>query len=181
MSNDLIVWIDTETTGLNPDVDEMLEIACIVTDGDLNPVDEGFSVVIKPVTGAIASMSDFVYRMHEANGLLGEIPYGAPLAHAETGVLDYIKYAGVESFTAPLGGSSVGFDRSFIEQHMPDLAKYLHYRTIDVSTVKELVRRWNPEGYASAPAKTGNHRALGDIEDSIAELAHYRKAGLSPA
>ena len=169
-----LVWIDCEMTGLNPDQDVLIEVAALVTDADLNVLGEGVDVVVKPEPGALASMSKFVRDMHVSSGLLAELDDGVDLATAEQRVLEYVKAWVPESGVAPLAGNSVHADKAFLRLGMPALTKHLHYRLIDVSTLKELARRWNPQVLESAPEKTGNHRALGDIQDSIAELAHYR-------
>lgn len=161
-------------TGLNPDQDVLIEVAALVTDADLNVLGEGVSVVVKPEPQALASMSKFVRDMHVSSGLLAELDDGLDLQSAEQKILEYVKTWVPESGVAPLAGNSVHADKAFLRLGMPALTKHLHYRLIDVSTLKELARRWNPQVLKSAPEKTGNHRALGDIQDSIAELAHYR-------
>jgi oligoribonuclease len=121
-------------------------------------------------------MSNFVREMHTNSGLIIEIPHGLSMAAAEAKIIAYLESASTIAGKSPLAGNSVGVDRAFIDRDMPLLGAYLHYRTIDVSSIKELARRWYPKAYFNAPAKTGNHRALGDIQDSIAELAYYREA-----
>ncbi|MCH9815892.1 MAG: oligoribonuclease [Actinomycetia bacterium] len=175
-----IVWIDCEMTGLDFKQDTLVEIACVVTESDLTPVDDGVSVVIKPADAPFEAMDEFVVNMHKNSGLLNEIPHGTTLAAAQKEILDYIKGHVPESGKAPLAGSSVYVDRIFLAREMPELDEYLHYRLIDVSSLKELAKRWYPKAYYSAPEKTGNHRALGDILDSIAELDYYRSAILIP-
>ena len=169
-----LVWIDCEMTGLSLETDAMVEIAVLVTDSDLNIIGDGVDLVIRATDGQLAGMNDFVRNMHTSSGLINEIPNGTEIGHAEEQILAYLKSAGVVAGKSPLAGNSVSVDRNFIARDMKDLAEFLHYRTIDVSTIKELVRRWYPKTYFAAPAKTGNHRALGDIRDSIAELAYYR-------
>jgi oligoribonuclease len=171
-----IVWIDCEMTGLDLKRDALVEIACIVTEADLTPIDGGISVVIKPPEEALAGMDDVVVQMHDNSGLILEIPHGVTLAEAGQRVLDYVRGHVPEARKAPLGGSTVYVDRGFIARDLPELDNHLHYRVIDVSSLKELVKRWYPPIYYGAPAKTGNHRALGDILDSIAELQYYRAA-----
>ena len=176
-SADRIVWIDCEMTGLNLGRDALVEIAVIVTEADLTEVDQGVSLVIRPEKMALLeSMDDVVTDMHTASGLLAEIPHGVSLAEAEAAVLAYVKGHVPEPRRAPLAGSSVYVDRGFLARDMPALDAHLHYRLIDVSTIKELSRRWYPRTYVNAPEKKGNHRALGDIRESIAELRYYRDA-----
>ena len=171
---DRIVWIDCEMTGLDYRNDLLVEIACVVTDGDLNEIGEGFEAVIAAPAERLSAMDPFVINMHTESGLLPLIPDGMSVEAAQAGLLAYIQTLVPDAGKAPLAGSSVHVDRVFIERDMPNLAKMLHYRTIDVSSIKELARRWYPKVYFKSPTKTGNHRALGDIQDSIAELAHYR-------
>ena len=175
-AGDRLVWIDCEMTGLDLDVDELVEIAVVITDYDLNPVDEGISIVIKPDDSAFAAMGDFVRAMHTESGLIDEIPNGVSLADAEYAVLEYIlKYVpGVQ--TTPLAGNTIGTDRAFLAKYMPRVDGHLHYRSVDVSSIKELARHWFPRVYFNAPAKNGGHRALADILESIRELDYYRKA-----
>ena len=163
-------------TGLNLATDALVEIAVLVTDSELNIIGEGVDVVIHATQGQLDSMNDFVREMHTTSGLITEIPNGIAMQEAEEQILTYLKSAGTEPGKSPLAGNSVSVDRNFITRDMPLLHDYLHYRTIDVSSIKELARRWYPKTYFAAPAKTGNHRALGDIRDSIAELAYYRSA-----
>lgn len=168
-----IIWIDCEMTGLSLDRDALVEIGVLVTDSELNILGDGVDVVIKASDEQLASMSDFVRKMHSDSGLLAEIPHGRSLAEAEEIVLDYLKKY-CESGKSPLAGNTIGMDRNFIGRDMKKLEDFFHYRTIDVSSIKELAKRWYPDSYAAAPEKTGNHRALADIRDSIAELVHYR-------
>jgi oligoribonuclease len=177
---DRLVWIDCEMTGLDPAIDEIVEIACIVTDGELNELDAGVSLVVKPSDASLAQMDDVVIRMHTESGLIEEIPAGITLADAQQQVLAYVRQHVAEERKAPLAGSSVYVDRGFLNRYMPDLDTYLHYRLVDVSSLKELVRRWYPRVYFATPEKNGNHRALGDIRESIAELRYYREAVLVP-
>lgn len=173
--NDRLVWIDCEMTGLDPEIDELVEIAIVVTDFELNVLDPGFQIVIKPDASALANMNDFVTNMHESSGLLEEIPNGVSLAEAEFEALEYIQRFVVEG-KAPLAGNTIGTDRMFIAKYMPRIDRWLHYRNIDVSSIKELSRRWYPRAYFNAPSKDGGHRALADIQESIRELAYYRRA-----
>lgn len=177
---DYIVWVDCEMTGLEVSVDEICEIGVVVTDGDLNVQDAGLQLVIKPSDAALANMGDFVRQMHTDSGLIAEIPEGITIAEAEAQVLEYIKQWVKEERTAPLAGNSIGTDRMFLNRQMPQLDTFLHYRNIDVSSLKELSRRWYPRVYFQLPKKTGNHRALADILESIQELRYYRKAILVP-
>jgi oligoribonuclease len=179
-SADRLVWIDCEMTGLDPKFDEIVEIACIVTDAELNELDEGITLVVKPGEESFAGMDDFVVNMHTVSGLIEEIPMGIALADAEQQVLAYVKTHVPEARKAPLAGSSVYVDRGFLANYMPELDAHLHYRLVDVSSVKELTRRWYPRVYFASPEKTGNHRALGDIRDSISELRFYRDAVFVP-
>lgn len=178
---DRLVWVDLEMTGLDAGRNVIVEIACLVTDGTLNPLDGGVSFVVAADEDQLAAMDPFVVDMHTKSGLLPEIPGGLPLAVAEQYVLDYVRAHVTEPRKAPLAGSSVHVDRSFLSVHMPELNNFLHYRIVDVSSIKELTRRWYPDVYANAPAKLGNHRALADIADSIKELAFYRDRVFVPA
>ncbi|ALX66914.1 oligoribonuclease [Microbacterium sp. XT11] len=174
--NDRLVWIDCEMTGLDLSVDELVEIAVVVTDFELQPLDPGFQVVIRPSDAALAHMNEFVTKMHETSGLIDEIPHGVTLAEAQAQTLAYIKrFAPVER-RAPLAGNTIGTDRMFLAKYMPAVDHWLHYRNVDVSSIKELARRWYPRVFFQAPAKDGGHRALADILESIRELRYYRKA-----
>ncbi|RAE64621.1 oligoribonuclease, partial [Burkholderia multivorans] len=181
MSNDRIVWIDCEMTGLDEARDELIEIAAIVTDFELRPLDEGVDIVIRPSAQALENMNDFVTQMHTSSGLITELDAGTTVADAQAQVLDYVKSHVKEAGKAPLGGNSVGTDKVFLSKQMPELVDYLHYRIIDVSSIKELAKQWFPRAYFQAPEKRGGHRALGDIRDSIVELAYYRRAVFSSA
>jgi oligoribonuclease len=174
--SDRLVWIDCEMTGLDLEVDELVEIAVIITDYDLNPVDAGLSIVIKPDASALENMGEFVRAMHTESGLIEEIPNGVSVAEAEYEVLEYILKHVPEEQKAPLAGNSIGTDRSFLAKYMPRLDGHLHYRNVDVSSIKELAKRWYPRAYFNAPAKNGGHRALADILESIRELDYYRRA-----
>ena len=175
-NSDRLVWIDCEMTGLYPEKDELVEIAAIVTDGELNELDAGISLVIKCNDAALQQMDDFVINMHTESDLINEIPNGIALDDAEAQVLTYVMQHVPEPRKAPLAGSSVYTDRGFLAKYMPELDNHLHYRLVDVSSIKELVRRWYPRAYFALPEKHGNHRALGDIRESIAELRYYRDA-----
>lgn len=174
--NDRLVWIDCEMTGLDLTADELVEIAIVVTDFDLRILDPGFQIVIKPSDTALNHMSDFVTKMHRSSGLLDEIPNGVPLAEAERQSLEYIKRFAPQERKAPLSGNTIGTDRMFLAKYMPRVDQHLHYRNVDVSSVKELSRRWFPRAYIHAPEKDGGHRALADILESIRELEYYRRA-----
>lgn len=175
-----IVWIDCEMTGLDPDADGLCEIAVIITDFDLVPLDPGFEIVINPGEQALANMNDFVRGMHEASGLLPRIEAGATVADAETAVLAYVDRFVPANRRALVAGNTIGMDRRFIAKYMPALEERLHYRSIDVSTLKELARRWYPRAYYQSPEKRGGHRALADIAESIQELAYFRGTMLAP-
>jgi oligoribonuclease len=178
--NDRLVWIDCEMTGLDYVSDALIEIACVVTDFDLNPLGEGVDLVIKPPAEAVEQMVDFVRSMHEKSGLLTELDSGITLADAEQQVLAYVREHCAEGSRPPLAGNTVATDRAFISRDMADLDAFLHYRIVDVSSIKELSRRWYPRVYFAAPAKRGNHRALADIQESIEELRYYRAAVFVP-
>ncbi|MET0955331.1 MAG: oligoribonuclease, partial [Cryobacterium sp.] len=175
-SSDRLVWIDCEMTGLDINSDELVEIAVVVTDFDLNILDPGLDIVIKPDSSALENMGDFVRNMHTSSGLIEEIPQGVSVAEAEYQVLEYILRFVPEDQRAPLAGNSIGTDRAFLTKYMPRLDKQLHYRNVDVSSIKELAHRWFPRAYFNAPAKDGGHRALADILESIRELAYYRQS-----
>ncbi|WP_173156041.1 oligoribonuclease [Brevibacterium permense] len=166
-------------TGLDEVRDELIEVAAIVTDFELNPLDDGIDIVIKPSADARANMNEFVTNMHTTSGLITELDAGTTVTEAQTRVLEYVKKHVPEAGKAPLGGNSVGTDKVFLTKQMPVLVEYLHYRIIDVSSIKELSKQWFPRAYFQAPAKHGGHRALGDIIDSIIELQYYRKAVFS--
>ena len=173
-ATDRLVWIDCEMTGLDLTIDELVEVAVVVTDYDLKPVDPGFDIVIRPTEPALAQMNQVVREMHTASGLLEALPGGVTLGDAEAQLLEYL-----QRFTtpgqAPIAGNTIGTDRSFLARSMPRLDAHLHYRSVDVSSVKELAKRWYPRVYYNAPAKHGGHRALADILESIRELDYYRR------
>jgi len=173
---DRLVWIDCEMTGLDLARDALIEIACLVTDGDLVVLDEGVDLVIKPPAEALDHMQDVVREMHTASGLLAELASGVTMAEAQDQVLSYVRGHIAEPRKAPLCGNSIATDRAFIARDMPELDAYLHYRMVDVSSVKELARRWYPRAYFASPPKHGGHRALADIRESIQELRYYRAA-----
>jgi oligoribonuclease len=177
---DRLVWIDCEMTGLDLARDALIEIACLVTDGDLTVLDEGIDLVIKPPAEALDHMLDVVREMHTASGLLDELASGVTLAEAQDQVLGYVRGHVPEPRKVPLCGNSIATDRSFIARDMPMLDAYLHYRMVDVSSIKELARRWYPRVYFASPPKHGGHRALADIRESIQELRYYREAVFVP-
>ena len=178
--NERLVWIDCEMTGLSLETDALVEVAALVTDFDLNVIGEGIDVLIKPPQAALDQMIDFVRNMHVSSGLLEELEGGLTMADAEQQVLAYIKEHCPDGSRPPLGGNTVATDRSFLARDMPTLEGFLHYRNVDVSSIKELARRWYPRTYFAAPAKRGNHRALADIQESIEELRYYREAVFVP-
>jgi oligoribonuclease len=175
-----LVWIDCEMTGLDYVADALIEVAALVTDFDLNVLGEGIDLVVKPPAEALENMSDFVRSMHEKSGLLDQLENGITLAEAEQQVLAYVKDQCGEQSRPPLAGNSVATDRTFLARDMPTLEAFLHYRNVDVSSIKELSRRWYPRAYFQSPAKRGNHRALADIQESIEELRYYREAIFVP-
>lgn len=178
--NEHLVWIDCEMTGLDLKADALVEVAALVTDSDLNVLGDGIQVVIKPPTEALAQMGDFVREMHSKSGLLPLLIDGMTLAEAEALVLGYIREFIPEPRKAPLAGNSVGTDRTFLARDMPELEAHVHYRNVDVSSIKELAHRWYPRVYYNTPTKNGNHRALADIQESIEELRYYREAIFVP-
>lgn len=177
--NPPLIWIDCEMTGLSLESDALIEIAVLVTDENLNIIGEGINLVIATTPEKLAGMRDEVRAMHTESGLINEIPHGVTVSQAEEAVLNYLA-AHTQSGKSPLAGNSVGMDRNFIARDMPRLSEFLHYRTVDVSSIKELARRWYPKVYFNAPKKTGNHRALGDIKDSIEELKYYQSTIFIP-
>jgi oligoribonuclease len=179
-SADRIVWIDCEMTGLDLVNDALIEVAVLVTDSDLNLLGEGVDVVIRPPQKAVDHMPDIVRTMHTSSGLLDELDAGVTLEAAEKAVMAYITQFVPDARKAPLAGNSVGTDRGFLARDMPTLESHLHYRIVDVSSIKELARRWYPRVYFSSPSKQGGHRALADIRESIEELKYYREALFVP-
>ncbi len=173
-----LVWIDCEMTGLDPDRDGLCEIAVIVTDFDLIPLHPGFELVINPGAEALEQMNSFVRGMHEKSGLLPRIEAGVCDEEAERQVIDYLAQHVTAGRRPLIAGNTIGMDRRFIAKYMPTLEEKLHYRSIDVSTIKELSRQWFPAAFFGAPAKRGGHRALADIAESIQELAYFRGAVL---
>lgn len=178
---DRLVWIDCEMTGLDLEADALVEVAALVTDGNLDVLGDGVDLVVKPPQQALDQMRDVVRTMHTSSGLLDELADGVSLSEAEERVLAYIRTFAPERGRAPLAGNTVATDRAFLARDMPALEHHLHYRIVDVSSIKELVRRWYPRVYFASPGKVGNHRALADIRESIDELRYYRAAVFVPA
>jgi oligoribonuclease len=179
--NDRLVWIDCEMTGLDLGSDVLLEIAALVTDSELNELDEGIDLVVRADEGQLASMIEFVRDMHATSGLTEAVRASTTsIAEAEQLVLAYIKQHVREARKAPLCGNSIATDRGFLALQMPELENWLHYRMVDVSSVKELARRWYPRAYFASPEKSGGHRALADIKESIEELRYYRATVFVP-
>nr|WP_141631362.1 oligoribonuclease [Mobilicoccus pelagius] len=179
-SHDRIIWIDCEMTGLDLEKDALIEVAALVTDYELTPFGEGVDVVVRPPAEALDQMGDFVRRMHTDSGLLPLLEGGLTMEEAQATVLAYIREHAPAAGKSPLGGNTVGTDRTFLARDMPELEGHLHYRNIDVSSIKELSRRWYPRVFHHAPKKNGGHRALADIKDSLVELRYYREAVFVP-
>jgi len=179
-STDRIVWIDCEMTGLSLTADALIEVAAVVTDSELNVLGDGIDVLITPPAEALEQMGDFVRTMHTSSGLLEELAGGTTMADAQAQVLDYVRTWVPEPNKAPLAGNSVGTDKTFLDRDMPELVEHLHYRIVDVSSIKELARRWYPRVYFQSPGKQGGHRALADILESIDELRYYREVLFVP-
>jgi oligoribonuclease len=177
---DRLVWIDCEMTGLDLARDALIEIACLVTDGNLNVLDEGIDLVIKPPAEAVDQMVPVVQEMHTTSGLIDELASGVTLAEAQEQVLGYVRGLVQDARRVPLCGNSIATDRAFLARDMPELDSFLHYRMVDVSSIKELARRWYPRAYFASPQKHGGHRALADIRESIQELRYYREAIFVP-
>ncbi|SDL35636.1 oligoribonuclease [Tessaracoccus oleiagri] len=178
--NDYLVWIDCEMTGLDLEADGLLEVAALVTDGELNVLGDGVDIVIKPTNDQLSNMGDFVTEMHTKSGLLELLDDGVAVEEAERQVLEYVRQYVPTARKVPLAGNSIGTDRAFLAKFMPELEQWLHYRVVDVSSIKELAKRWYPRVHYKAPAKGGNHRALADIQESIEELRYYREAVFVP-
>jgi oligoribonuclease len=180
-SDNRLVWLDLEMTGLDVTRHVIVEIATLVTDSELAPLDDGIDVIVHQPSAALAEMDEHVRKMHTKSGLLTEIEASTvTLADAGAQVLAYVRAHVPEAGTAPLCGNSIGVDRRFLDAQLPELDGHLHYRSIDVSSFKELCRRWYPGVYRKRPAKVETHRALADVRESIAELAYYREAMLRP-
>ncbi len=181
-AGDALVWIDCEMTGLDPTTHVLVEIAVVVTDGELNILDAGLDIVIGATAKQLVAMDPVVHEMHAGSGLLDEIRRSVTTVdQAEEQVLAYIQRFVPERRKAPLCGNTIATDRGFIARYMPRLDDHLHYRMIDVSSIKELARRWYPRAYYNAPTKNGGHRALADIRESIDELRYYRATVMVPA
>ncbi len=180
-TEDRLVWIDLEMTGLDIERHVIVEIACLVTDSELELVDDGIDIVVHQDAAALAGMDDFVRKMHTKSALLPQIEASTvDLATAGASVLEYIKGHVPTAGQAPLCGNSIGVDRRFLDRGLPEIDQYLHYRSIDVSSFKELCRRWYPDVYRNRPGKKEAHRALDDIRESVAELRYYRATILVP-
>ena len=175
-ANDRLVWIDCEMTGLDLRADALVEVAALVTDFDLNVLGDGVDILVKPPAEALEQMVPFVRTMHETSGLLDELEHGVTLAEAQAEVMAYLREHCAPDSRPPLAGNTVATDRAFLARDMHELDGFLHYRIVDVSSIKELSRRWFPRAYFAAPTKRGNHRALADIQESIEELRYYREA-----
>jgi oligoribonuclease len=167
-------------TGLDPTRDVLLEVAVLVTDSELTVLGDGVDLVVRPPAAALAQMGDVVRTMHERSGLLDALQDGVEPAEAEAAALAYVQEYVPAPRTAPLAGNTVHMDRLFLAKELPTFTDWLHYRNVDVSSFKELVRRWYPRVHSASPRKSGNHRALGDIQDSIRELRYYRETVLVP-
>ena len=174
-TSDPLVWIDCEMTGLDLGADALIEVAVVVTDYELRPLAEGIDVLIKPSAAALEQMNDYVRTMHTSSGLLAELEDGLTMEAARKTVLDYVTSLVPEPRSAQLAGNSVGTDKAFLARDMPELIEHLHYRIVDVSSLKELAKRWYPRTFFHAPKKVGGHRALADILESIDELRYYRE------
>ncbi|MFW6092081.1 MAG: oligoribonuclease [Actinomycetota bacterium] len=180
MSSERLVWIDCEMTGLDLARDALIEVAVLITDADLNVLGDGVDLVIRPPDGAVDEMPEIVREMHTTSGLLDVLAEGVTLEQARDTIMAYVREHVPEPGKAPLAGNTVHMDRLFLARDLPDVEGWLHYRNVDVSSIKELVRRWFPRAYFASPTKTGNHRALGDIKDSIDELRYYRRTVFVP-
>ncbi|MFC6013116.1 oligoribonuclease [Nocardia lasii] len=181
MSDKLLVWMDCEMTGLRLDSDKLIEIAALVTDSDLNILGDGVDIVIHADDASLACMPPVVATMHAKSGLTEEVRRSTvTLEQAQQQVLDYIREYAPNPRTVPLCGNSIGTDRGFIARDMPELDAHLHYRMVDVSSIKELCRRWYPRIYFGQPEKGLAHRALADIKESIRELEYYRRTAFVP-
>lgn len=178
--NDKLVWIDCEMTGLSLETDALIEVAALVTDFELNVIGDGIDLIIKPPQAALEQMNELVTNMHTTSGLLEELDKGLSLRDAEEAVLAYVRELVPEPGKVPLAGNSIGTDRAFLARDMVELVDHLHYRVVDVSSIKELARQWYPRAYFASPSKAGNHRALADIQESIEELRYYRAAVFVP-
>jgi oligoribonuclease len=173
----MLAWIDLEMTGLDPARHAIVEIAALITDDDLNILEEGPDLVVHATAAQIDDMDDFVRAMHTRSGLLADMEVSTlALADAGAETLAFLQKHISEARSVPLAGNSIGTDRRFLAAQLPEIEEFLHYRSVDVSTIKELCRRWRPDLIKAAPVKKGGHRALQDIRESVAELAYYRTA-----
>lgn len=178
---DLLVWIDCEMTGLDLGSDRLLEVACLVTDAELNVLGDGVDLVLAAPEESLAAMEPVVAQMHAASSLTAAVRQSRlSVREAERQILAYVREHVPEPRRAPLCGNSIATDRGFLARDMPELDAHLHYRMVDVSSVKELARRWYPRAYYAAPEKRGGHRALADIQESVRELRYYRQAVFVP-
>ncbi len=177
---DRLVWVDCEMTGLDLGADALIEIAALVTNSNLDVLGDGLDIVIQPPAAALAQMNEVVRKMHTTSGLLEELDAGTTIADAQEQVLAYVRQWVPEAGKAPLAGNTIATDRGFIARDLPLLDGHLHYRLIDVSSLKELVKRWYPRVYYAAPVKSGGHRAMADIMESLAELRYYRETVFVP-
>lgn len=175
-----LVWVDCEMTGLDLETDALVEVAALVTDGELNVLGDGVDVLIKPSDEQLAAMGDFVRDMHTKSGLLDQLHTGTTMDDAMQQVLEYVREHVPVARKAPLAGNTIGTDRAFLARDMPELEQWVHYRNVDVSSIKELARRWYPKVLYQAPRKSGNHRALADIQESIEELRYFRETLFVP-
>ena len=182
----MLVWMDLEMTGLDPRVDRIVEIATLITDDDLEIIAEGPDLVVATPEDALAGMAPVVVEMHTSSGLLEQIRNSTiTLEDAGAQTLEFIRTHVADSGRVPLCGNSIGMDRRFLAAYLPEIEEHLHYRSIDVSTIKELARRWYPDALAAQPRKATAHRAMDDIRESVAELRYWReqvfRAGETPA
>jgi len=181
-NDDRLVWLDLEMTGLDLSRHVIVEIAALVTDGELEPLDDGIDIIVHQPAAALDEMDDFVRKMHTKSALISEIETSTvSLEEAGASTLEYVRRQVPDAGVAPMCGNSIGVDRRFLDQYLPELDRYLHYRSVDVSSFKELCRRWYPEVYRKRPSKQETHRALADVRESIAELQYYREHMLVPA
>ncbi len=176
-SENVLLWLDLEMTGLDPDRHAIVEIAALATDAQtLEPIDDGVDLVVHQPAEVLAGMDDFVLQMHTRSGLLEEIKASTvTLDEAGAKVLEYVKAHSPSARAVPLCGNSIGMDRRFLARYLPEIEDHLHYRSIDVSSLKELARRWYPEPFKGRPDKVEGHRALADVRASISELRYYRE------
>ncbi len=175
-----LIWVDCEMTGLDVEHDELCEVSVVPTDFNFNVLDDGFDIIIKPSDAAVNHMNDFVRNMHTSSGLVDEWQNAVDYKTAEKEIIEYVKRFLPENGKAHLAGNSIHSDKKFLDRYMPNVTALLHYRVIDVSTIKELARRWYPHAFLNRPAKHGGHRALADIIESADELRYYRDMFFAP-